>query len=270
MAQAFQPEDGSFRGPDDLFFLGSELRLWRTQQGLGSDSNATGSPGRGEPLLRGPENLARRDQDGRGPGEDPPALPPAPLPPAPSLQPTEIQDPVSAQRGPARLESLTFASKSEAVCGLMLEKYVPNFELVPGETFQIGVGSKRFDFKIDGVFIEFHPVQLRNDFTSQQAYQNLQAALGRFAEWQRNELNDILRDEFGGQYAKRRRDILNCFEATRNAELIICHDREDFARRVLRRFSGPGIPSEAKLLAEFETLYRGMSKRFQYVDPEAS
>jgi hypothetical protein len=153
---------------------------------------------------------------------------------------------------------------------MMLERYVPGFQLVPGETFQIAVGSKRFDFKVEGVFIEFHPVQLRHDFSSQHAYQKFQAALGRLPEWQRADLAEILQEEFSGQYAKRRRDILNSFEPTKNAELIVCHDRIDFVRRVLRRFGAPGLPSETKLLREFDALHRKMHRRFQHDDPEAA
>ena len=169
-------------------------------------------------------------------------------------------------RGPTKLSNLTFSSKSEAVCGLMLEKYIPGFQLIAGETFQVAVGSKRFDFKVVGVFIEFHPVQLRHDFTSQNAYQKFLSALGRLPEWQRSELADILHEEFAGQYAKRRRDVLNSFEQTKSAELVVCHDRGDFVRRVIRRFGGAGVPSETKLLREFEALYRRMQRRFHQED----
>lgn len=261
MDYAFQPDEGEFH-------LDSESLPGRWEPLSGLEPRNRDSLGPIEPSLIGrfePSNLARRAE-----GEPNPKKESSADSPAPTAQPAVPEEAKSTQRGPTRLESLTFGSKSEAVCGLMLEKYVPGFQLIPGETFQIGVGSKRFDFKIDGVFIEFHPVQLRNDFTSQQAYHNFQSALGRLPEWQRNDLSDILSEEFGGQYAKRRRDILNCFEATKNAELIICHDREDFVRRVLKRFGRPGIPSETKLLREFEALHRRMYKRFQHDDPGAA
>ncbi len=255
---AFQPSDGDFQ-----FEHESLPGRWEPVDGFEPKNSDAVGPGDSTPLGRlGPMSFARRSE-GDPESKKEPVADAAPQ----SGVPQEVKSP---QRGPTRLESLTFASKSEAVCGMMLEKYVPGFQLITGETFQIAVGSKRFDFKIDGVFIEFHPVQLRNDFTSQQAYQGFQTALGRLPEWQRHDLSDILSEEFGGQYAKRRRDILNCFPETKNAELIICHDREDFVRRVLKRFGRPGLPSETKLLREFEALHRRMFKRFQQEDPEAA
>lgn len=163
------------------------------------------------------------------------------------------------------LETLSFSSKSEAACGIMLEKYVPNFKLVPGETFQIPIGSKKIDFQLDGVFIEFHPIQLRHEFASKKAYEQFKVALGRLEDWQRSELQEILSEEFQMQYKKGRVNILNCFEETKNAEVIVCYSGSDFVDNVLMRFgSRSELPSRNKLLEEWNSLRNGMKQRFHH------
>jgi len=174
----------------------------------------------------------------------------------------------AALKFPVRWEDLPFSSKSEAICGKMLEKYIPGFKLIPGETFQIPVGTKKIDFRINGVFVEFHPVQIRHEFTSKSAYDKFQAAMGRLTTWESQSIESILMEEFSGQYTKGRRLILNCFEGTKNAELVVCANRAEFVKNVLRRFGGPGTPSESKLLREFDKLFRETKKQFTHVESE--
>jgi len=164
----------------------------------------------------------------------------------------------------ARLEQLSFSSKSEAICGILLEKYVPGFKLVVGETFQIPVGPKKIDFKLNNSFVEFHPIQLRHEFTSQEAYRRFQEALGRLDCWERDGLGKLMRQEFADQYAKGRRNILNCFEHTKSCDLIVCTNEREFIERVIRRFGGKNTPSVQKLLDEFNDLYSDIKRGFLY------
>lgn len=163
------------------------------------------------------------------------------------------------------LETLSFSSKSEAACGIMLEKYVHDFRLVPGETFQIPVGSKKIDFQLEGVFVEFHPIQLRHEFASKKAYDQFKVAIGRLEDWQKSELQEILSQEFQMQYKKGRVNILGCFEETKNSEVIVCYNGSDFVDNVLMRFgSRSELPSRNKLLEEWNSLRNGMKQRFHH------
>ncbi len=164
----------------------------------------------------------------------------------------------------ARLDQLSFSSKSEAVCGILMEKYIPGFKLVAGETFQIPVGPKKIDFKVNNAFVEFHPVQLRYEFTSQEAYRRFQEILGRLPCWERDGLGKLMRQEFADQYTKGRRNILNCFEHTKSCDLIVCTNEREFIERVIRRFGGKNTPSVAKLLDEFNELYSDIKRGFLY------
>lgn len=175
-------------------------------------------------------------------------------------------------KAPISWREASFASKSEAVCAYMLLKYVPGYQLIPGETFQIPVGSKRIDFKVNGTLIEFHPILIHHEFSSKEAYRNFQDMLGRLGRDDSSFIQSALTREFGDQYIKNRRDLLNCFAATKGTELIVCTSSSAFVRQVIKRFGGPGTPSAAKLLHEFESVYEGLRKQFvnpNVADPEA-
>jgi len=159
------------------------------------------------------------------------------------------------EAGIGKLQSLTFGSKEEYVCACLLEAYVPGFKLIPGETFQVRVGTKRLDFKVGRFFIEYHPPRLDHEFTSREHYLELQGVLACMPKWAADEISNLLRREFAGQYAKRRRDLLNCFPETAAAELIVCRDYEEFCRKVLPRV-GENLPPARKLIAEFEARLR--------------
>ncbi|MGA1192197.1 MAG: hypothetical protein ACO3XO_07950 [Bdellovibrionota bacterium] len=174
---------------------------------------------------------------------------------------------VTQTRRTCPLETLSFSSKSEAACGIMLEKYVQDFQLVPGKTFQIPVGSKKIDFQLEGVFVEFHPIQLRHEFASKKAYEQFKVAIGRLEDWQKNELQEILSEEFQMQYKKGRVNILGCFDETKNSEVIVCYSGSDFVDNVLMRFgSRSELPSRNKLLEEWNSLRNGMKQRFHHTE----
>ena len=58
-----------------------------------------------------------------------------------------------------------FCSRSEAICAELLRRFIANFELREGLTFQVPIGSDgrgntySVDFLVDGVLLEYHPVR---------------------------------------------------------------------------------------------------------------
>ena len=73
---------------------------------------------------------------------------------------------------------MSFASKSELAVGLLLEKYIPDFEMIPGKTFQVPLAfGKQCDFRIGHLYLEYHPVNLQFDFKDKQALHELRKGL---------------------------------------------------------------------------------------------
>jgi hypothetical protein len=152
-------------------------------------------------------------------------------------------------------QPLRFASRSEYACGVMLEKYVPNFELANGFTFQVGVGfNKTIDFYVHGTFIEYHPIVLQREFDNRTALRKFFDALKQVKSYYKEAIIDAIKDELAEKYYRRRKFLVT-MAAGKDAELIVAVNPQDFYRTVLKRF-GVNIPKEREALVEFQTLCR--------------
>jgi hypothetical protein len=156
---------------------------------------------------------------------------------------------------PVPQEPIRFASKAERACGLMLEKYVKDFQLIPGATFQVGVGhNKTIDFRINGVFVEYHPIVLHQEFNNRGALHKLFEASKQVKPHVRNVILDSIKAELAEKYYLRRKFLVT-MAAGKDAELIVCYSARDFYCDVLERF-GTNVPKEQEALFEFQTLCR--------------
>lgn len=149
--------------------------------------------------------------------------------------------------------SLTFASKSEYACGMLLERYVRGFELKNGVNFQVGVGhSKTIDFLVDGVFVEYHPINLKFEFDNPVALRRLLDGIRRVDKHAKREIVDAIKQELAEKYYRRRKFLVT-LAAGKDTELICCFSPEDFCKNVIRRF-GDATPKVPVLLTQFHNL----------------
>ena len=151
---------------------------------------------------------------------------------------------------------LRFDSKSEYACGVLLERYIPGFELKMGETLQVPVGfGKLIDFRVQGVFVEYHPTNIHHEFDNRGALRNLLDATRRLKEHQRNQILDAVRDELHEKYCRRRKFLLTV-TIGKDAELIVCRTPDDFYTMVIKRF-GVNCPQLKEFRREFHRLIEG-------------
>jgi hypothetical protein len=81
---------------------------------------------------------------------------------------------------PVHLNGHDFSSFEEAACGLLLQKYIPNFVLEDTKTLQVPINGRSIDFKVGDYFVEYHPIQLywtangRGSFASREDYLEFQ------------------------------------------------------------------------------------------------
>lgn len=151
---------------------------------------------------------------------------------------------------------LRFDSRSEYACGVLLERYVSGFELVMSETLQVSVGfGKLIDFRVCGVFVEYHPTNIHHEFDNRGALRNLLDATRRLKEHQRNQILDAVRDELHEKYCRRRKFLL---EATigKDAELIVVRSPDEFYAAVIKRFAVE-FPQLKEFRREFHRLVDG-------------
>jgi len=148
---------------------------------------------------------------------------------------------------------ITFASKSEYACGMLLERYVRGFELKNGQTFQVGVGhSKVIDFYVNGVFVEYHPINLKFEFDNPVALRKILDGIRRINNHSKQEIVEGIKLELAEKYYRRRKFLVT-MAAGKDAELICCDSPEEFCKKVIKRF-GESTPKLPALLTQFHNL----------------
>lgn len=171
------------------------------------------------------------------------------------MEPAHSPDP-AAKLPPRPAVPLRFDSRSEYACGVLLERHVRGFELKMGETLQVPVGfGKLIDFKIHGVYVEYHPTNLHHEFDNRAALRKLIDATKRLKEHQRLQILDAVRDELHEKYCRRRLFLLHA-TVSKDAELIVARSPDDFYHTVLKRFA-VDYPSLKDFRKDFHRLVDG-------------
>lgn len=150
-------------------------------------------------------------------------------------------------------QPIKFASKSEYACGMLLERYVRGFELQSGHTFQVGVGhNKSIDFYVNGVFVEYHPINLKFEFDSPVALRKLCDGIRKIDNHSKRLIVEGIKEELAEKYYRRRKFLVT-MAAGKDAELICAFDAEHFCKLVIKRF-GDNTPKLPVLLTQFHNL----------------
>jgi hypothetical protein len=149
--------------------------------------------------------------------------------------------------------TLSFASKSELAVGLLLEKYIPDFEMIPGKTFQVPIAfGKQCDFRIGHIYLEYHPVNLQFDFKDKQALHELRKGLRHVKKPFKEQIVEALKQELAERYYRERKHAVEAW-GTKDAELVVVQDAVELYRRVIKPY-GRQIPKEHLFVGEFNKL----------------
>lgn len=159
-----------------------------------------------------------------------------------------------------------YCSLSEAVCGTLLELFVPGFEVKEGETFQIPAGptGASIDFRVQDVLIEFHGLRFNpgggkyGDFSSRHQYadfaKNMRRARGN--PWRQRKVLASTRDQLTRNYYEKRRRLLDSTPELRHLELIVATSCDDFYEQVVLRFNPQFCPTRGEFREIFYSLVR--------------
>jgi hypothetical protein len=148
---------------------------------------------------------------------------------------------------------IRFGSRHEAAVGMILERYIPGFELRMGESLQVPIGFGRTaDFRIDNVFLEYHPFNLHQAFCNYPAYRQLATALQGCRTHVAQQILEALKTELSEQYFKKRRFAIDQTHG-RNFELVVAQDFKEVYKFILCRFASE-LPSFKTLEKEFRKL----------------
>lgn len=132
-------------------------------------------------------------------------------------------------------EWISYSSKSERACARLLETFVPGWEPKNDHTFQVKVDHKHsIDFKVSGVFVEWHPINLMWQFKNRTAFRNFSEAMDRVRPVESEKIEAAICKEFKTRYINARREILN--QNYPKSELIVATTPREFVQQVVERF----------------------------------
>lgn len=155
------------------------------------------------------------------------------------------------------LNGQLYDSKSEAVTALMLEKYIPNFKLERGATFQANRDTHCvYDFVLPEAIVEWHPIQIRYDASpmERQAYRDLKSQLRTIEDRKAfRELSREYSEELAVQYWMERQEASDNSQVYQGKEVILARNAGELYNQVISRF-GKNYPSRKEFTKQFESL----------------
>lgn len=159
-----------------------------------------------------------------------------------------------------------FDSYLEAAVGALLEKYIPDFKLVMGETLQVVIDNRmKVDFIVQGVIVEYNPVVLSirenpASFQSQEEYDTFKSYSSSLAKENRKDYVAQVRQGLKERYTAKRREALNATSMA-DKELVVATTPDELYDDVLTRF-GSDLPDKN----EFGKLLEKTAKEIKKTD----
>lgn len=156
--------------------------------------------------------------------------------------------------------SITFESKSEAVCAILMERHI-GWQCKLGETYQVPLAyNKRADFLIrEKVLFEFHPISLHREFMSSEAKHVFNKHMRKLPDWLATDFKEAIQMELYCQYRAKRALIMRATPGLEDAELIVATDSRYVHKKVISRFSD-NPPSLSQFTNEWNDAFKRLRK----------
>ncbi len=163
-----------------------------------------------------------------------------------------------------------FCSRSEAACGILLEKYIPGFTLTKGITYQVPIGIspeghvRTVDFRFKDTLIEFHPPRIWSrvtrlgDIPTRKTARKLRKLLysGKLPKKKKKMIREKLRSILKTQYWKRRRKAIDSGGVFQHCKLIVIGNAKELYEQVLLVLAPENAPPLETFLREFSSLQK--------------
>lgn len=131
-------------------------------------------------------------------------------------------------------EIFKFDSRSEAVCAIILERYVPNWQINTGTTWQIPLPLGKFaDFRINNTIVEFHPIDLKHEMRASEFWKYKQKMAKIHPRYARD-FEDQTKADKCNAYTSQRKELLALSIDLRHCALEVCCNNESFAKAVAK------------------------------------
>ena len=142
-----------------------------------------------------------------------------------------------------RGEQIYFDSRSELATCVLLEKYIPNWKPILGETVQVPISKVCLcDFRINGVFFEYHPIVVAREL-GQEFANDFEKSLQRVSPKEAYAARNKIRDELAKDYWRRRKAMIEIMYG-HGESLILATEPEQVWGRVIQRFAKGAVTKE--------------------------
>lgn len=135
-----------------------------------------------------------------------------------------------------RGEQITFDSRSELAIGILLEKYIEGFKLIPGETIQIPIGKHCYcDFRVKDRFFEYHPINIRHECGKEFA-RDVERSFLKLSLEQAYFAKLKLQEQLKKEYFDRRLYLIQT-SFGKEAKLVVCVNPEEVWEYVFQKYA---------------------------------
>lgn len=161
-----------------------------------------------------------------------------------------------------------FDSQSEAAVAILLERYLPSFQIKRGVSFQVPIDGKRIDFclgEVSGspIYLEYHPIILgrpgsRHDFDSDEEAARFYASYAAAQPQEKAKLWNRTKEDLSQRYADTRRSLALSLEPD-----AVLHHVEDIGTLydlMLDTHPSIALPSREAFDGEFHALVKALGE----------
>jgi len=152
-----------------------------------------------------------------------------------------------------RYMGIFFDSKSEAACAVLLEKYIPNFKIIRGSTYQVPSGHFSIDFLVQETFVEYHPIVLTygRDIKKIEDYLTFKKTREQLPPRLRQEYIKMMKEQLASDYYHKRKSSLDYNHL--GYDFILAKTPLEFYDSVIKPF-GRNYPSKKHFREEFKSI----------------
>jgi|GEM_PF-2010835 len=184
----------------------------------------------------------------------------------PDLRPIHFQP-----DGHCLLNGVRYHSRPEAACGALMEKYIPDYKIIPGTSFQvpIGVGCggdvQTIDFRLRDIFVEYHPPRIHQVSRRAKVLRKESREIRRLrgllrkrgvSRKLRDQTYERLRRCLTEQYVESRMEVLSNSPLTQDFTLVVLTSPEELYRDFLCSLHISRLPDIGSFVSEFKRLMK--------------
>jgi hypothetical protein len=160
------------------------------------------------------------------------------------------------------LDGINYSSRSEAACGILLQRYISDFKVDLGKTFEVPVGFggggdlQTVDFRYKDNFLEYHPPRIYSE-NYHAHYRYTANNRGRRQANKRQARSDYfnnLRRKLTKKYLLNRMKILSNSLVVDSFTLVVATSPTELYHDFLKNHADRSLPNLKRFLADFHDL----------------